>query len=262
MRSMWKGSIGFGMVNIPVKLYKATDDSSGISLCNTHNICGTAVTSPKYCPRCEKILDSSELQKAYPMDRKKEQCIPLSAEEIASIPLESAHSVQIEGFISKLPDLRYYDGFYVISPEDAGQRAFALLETALTATELIGVGKITTGGKEHLCAIQPTGDGLIYIITLHWAQDLRNINELPRPDVEISEKELNMAKMLIDTLPKDIGLAEYRNEYGDAMKKLIEAKTLGQEIPTYVAPKATKEVDLVEQLMASLKAAEAAPAGA
>lgn len=259
MRSMWKGSIGFGMVIIPVKLYKTTDTSSGVSLCNIHNVCGTAVTEPKWCPRCEKMLSATDLQKAFPLDRKKEQCIPLTAEEIASIPIESAHTVQIEGFISEIPDLRYYDSFYVISPEETGHRAFALLETALRETNLIGIGKITTGQKEHLCAIQPTGDGLITIITLHWAADLRDTSELKRPEVEISEKELQMAKMLIDTLPKEIDLGSYNNAYGDAMKRLIEAKSLGEELPVYEAPP-TKEADLADILMASLKAAEGAAA--
>jgi len=256
---MWKGSIGFGMVNIPVKLYKTTDTSSSVSLCNTHNLCGTAVTEPKYCPRCEQFLKPTDLQKAFPMDSKKETCIPLSAEEIASIPIQSAHVLQIEGFITEIPDIRYYDSFYVIAPEETGHRAFALLETALRDTGLIGIGKITTGSKEHLAAIQPTGDGLITIITLRWTADLRDISELPRPNVEVSEKERDMAKMLIDTLPKALDLSTYTNEYGNALKKLIEAKNMGEEIPAFEAP-VTKEVDLVEALMASLKAAEGAPA--
>jgi DNA end-binding protein Ku len=257
MRSMWRGSIGFGLVNIGVKLYKVQDDGAGISLCNTHRECGTAVREPKWCPKCEKMLEAADLQKAYPEDRKKEHCIPITDEDMASLPLASAHVIQIDGFRKDIPDLRYPDSVYVLEPEDAGMRAFALFERAMTETGLIGVAKITTGSKEHLCAVKPTGDGLLYVQTLHWATDLRETKELARPKVQVSEKELQMAKMLIDTLPKDVDLASYENEYGKALMKLIEDKKAGIVVsPTQAAP--TKEIDLIDQLMASLKAAETA----
>lgn len=255
MRSMWKGAISFGLVNVPCKLYKATDESSGVSLCNIHRECGTAVKEPKWCPSCEKMLTAEELQKAYPEDRKKEHCIPIFAEELAALQLKSVHTIQIDGFISAIPDVRYYDSAYVLEPEETGFRAFALLSKALEETGLYGVAKITTASKEHLCVVTPTGDGLLYVITLHWSADLRDTGELKRPEVEISEREMAMAKMLIDTLPKDIDLSAYTNEYGAALKKLVEDKKAGVVI-TAAAPAPAKEVDLVDQLMASLKATE------
>ena len=123
MRSMWKGSIGFGMVSIPVKLYKASDSASSVSLCNIHRDCGTAVKEPKWCPRCEKMLTPQDLQKAFPEDRKKEHCIPITEEELAGLPLKSTRAIQIDGFIQEIPDIRYYDEIYVVEPEDAGFRA-------------------------------------------------------------------------------------------------------------------------------------------
>lgn len=260
MRSMWKGSVGFGMVNIPVKLYKATDDGSSVNLCNTHKECGTAVKEPKYCPKCEKMLTAADLQRAYPEDRKKEHCIPVTEADLASIPLKSVHAVQIDGFISAIPDVRYYDSVYILEPEEAGYRAYALLLKALEATGKIGIAKITTASKEHLAAIIPGADGLMFLVTLHWTEDIRKITELNRPDSEISEKELAMAKMLIDTLPQDIDLASYHNEYGEALKALIKAKKSGEEIPVVAESKSTPEVDLLEQLMASLKPNQAVTA--
>jgi DNA end-binding protein Ku len=253
---MWKGGISFGLVCVPVKLYKATDEASaGVGLCNTHRECGTAVKEPKYCPKCEKMLESGDLQKAYPLDKKKEQCIPITEEELAALPLASAHVIQVDGFIDKIPDIRYYDQVYVIEPEDAGIRAFALFEQALKDTGKMGIAKIGLGSKEHLCGIIPTGDGLMYVVALHWASELRSTSELKRPGAKISEKELAMAKMLIGTLPSNIDLTQYTNEYGAALKKLIEDKRAGIVITAPVAAP-VKEVDLIEQLMASLKAAQ------
>jgi len=253
MKSMWKGSLGFGLVNINVRLYKATDDSSGVTLCNIHRTCGTAVKEPKWCPRCNQMLEAGDLQKAFPEDRKKEHCIPINEEELGGLQLPSTRSVQLDGFISEVPDLRYYDGVYVLEPDETGVRAFALLEQALKSSGLLGVAKITTGSKEHLCVVKPDGTGLLYLIELHWAADLRNLGELIRPKVQVSERELQVAKMLIDALPKGVNLTQYQNEYGNALKKLVEDKKAGVII-TSTPPPATKEVDLVESLMASLKA--------
>jgi len=260
MRAMRSTNVGFGMVLIPVKLYKATDEGSNVGLCNVHVVCGTAVKEPKFCPKCEKMLESTELTKAYPEDKKKEHCIPLTEEEMSALPLASTTTIQIDGFIKSVPDLRYFEDVYVLEPEEKGMRAFALFEKALSETGMIGVAKYTLGSKEHLIALRPTGDGLLYVQTLHWTSELRNIGELKRPNVAVSDKELTMAKMLIDTLPKDIDLASYHNEYGEALLKLVELKKQGITITAPVrAP--VKELDLVDQLMASLKAAEAAKVG-
>ena len=259
MRSMWKGSIGFGLVNVPVKLYKATDDAAtDVGLCNIHRECGTAVKAPKYCPKCEKMLESGDLMKAYPEDKKKVNCIPITDEELAALPLASAHTIQVDGFIDRIPDIRYYDQVYVIEPEDAGMRAFALFEKALAETGKVGVAKIGIGGKEHLVGIVPDGTGLMYVVALHWTSELRKTLELKRPETKVSDKELQMAKMLIGTLPSDVDLFQYTDQYSEALKKLISDKKAGVVHEFAPAP-ATKEVDLVEQLMASLKAAQ--PAG-
>lgn len=255
MRSMWKGSVSFGMVNIPVKMYKATESGSDIALCNVHHECGTAVQMPKYCPKCQRILEASELEKAYPLDRKKEKCLPISNEELASIPLKSVHTLEIDGFIREIPDVRFYDSVYILEPEDLGHRAFALFEKAMGQVGVLGVGKITTASREHLCVIKPTGDGLMYIITMNWAEDIRSTQELKRPTVAVSEKELTMAKMLISTLPQEVDLNTYTDEYSAALKKLIDAKMDGKTIEAVAPVAPTKEFDLEALLAQSLQMA-------
>jgi DNA end-binding protein Ku len=245
------------MVNIPIKLYKAVDESSSVSLCNTHKECGAAVREQKICPECNKVLyEASELQKAYPEDHKKLHCIPLTDEEIAGIPIPSAHQVVVDGFIEAIPDLRYPSTVYVAEPDEGGERAFDLFEEVL-AQGLIAISKITIASKEHLVAIRTSSDGLIWLQLLHWTADLRDTSSLRRPKAQVSEKEFKIAMMLADTLPKNIDLAPYKNEYGAALKELIANKKAGVTLQQQPQAAPTREVDLVEQLMASLKQAEA-----
>ena len=253
MRSMWSGSIGFGMVNIPVKLYKATEGTSTVGLCTIHSACGTAIKEPKFCPKCAQILESADIQKAYPEDKKKEHCIPIEEDELEALVLPSTHTIQIDGLIKNIPDIRWSDETYLLEPGETADRAYALLERVLVKTGQVGVAKITIGTKEHLCGILPTGDGLLYVATLHWASEIRDTQELHRPQVQVSAKELQMAEMLLGTLSQDMDLTTYHNEYGEALLRLVEAKKQGQALPL-ATPVAPKEVDLIDQLMASLKA--------
>lgn len=256
MKSMWKGGISFGMVNIPVKMYKATESGSSVPLTSMHIACGTAVKEPKYCLKCEKILESSEIQKAYAEDKKKTILIPVTDEDLASIPLDSAHVIKIDGFRQNIPDIRYYDSSYILEPDELGMKAFALLEQGLTQANKIGIAKIATAQKEHLCGIMPTGDGLMYLITLQWAEDIRSTEGLQRPKVQITEKEAKMAGMLIEMMPQDVDLTSYSNEAGAALKKLIEAKKSGLTLEPLKIEK-PKELDLDALLAASLQMAGA-----
>jgi DNA end-binding protein Ku len=251
-------NLGFGMVSIPVKLYKLTDDASSVSLCQYHIPCGTAVKEPQYCPKCEKLIEKSEIGKAYAEDSKKTKLIPITPEELAYLPLPSKETIQIDGTIEKYPDDRYPDEKYGLEPDDKGKRAFALFEAVLRKSGKMGVAKITLGTKEHLCTVYPTGTGLLYMQTLRWASDLRDLSELKAPEVIITDKEMQMAEMLLGTLPTDVDLASYQNEYGTALRKLVESKKAGITMTGPVAAPVVKDVDLIEQLMASLKQAKVA----
>jgi DNA end-binding protein Ku len=291
-------NLGFGMVSIPVKLYKLTDDASSVSLCQYHSakvethsvchthlqtgpdkvrldycpkcdklvpatdivfeVCGTAVKEPQYCPKCEKLISKEEIGKAYAEDSKKTKLIPITPEELAYLPLPSKETIQIDGTIEKYPDDRYPDEKYGLEPEDKGKRAFALFEAVLRKSGQMGVAKVTLGTKEHLCTVYPTGNGLLYMQTMRWFSDLRDMSELKAPEVIISEKEMQMAEMLLGTLPKDVDLASYQNDYGTALRKLVESKKAGITMTGPVATPAVKEVDLIDALMASLKQAKVA----
>lgn len=257
MRSMWTGALGFGLVNIPVKMYKATESSESTAMCNTHKACGTAVKAPKYCPTCNCFVDEANMQKGYPLDSKKTQIIPITEEDLKSLPLASAHQIKVDGFNKTRPDFRYGETIYALAPDKGGERAFVLFMQAMQDEGVIGIAKITTGTKEHLCAVVPQ-DGYLFIQTLHWADEIRPLDEIKAPAVKLTEKELAMAKMLLGTMPQDIDLADYKDEYGEALLNLVEAKKSGAVITAQATPAVTPEEDLISSLMASLKAMEPA----
>lgn len=257
MRSMWKGSIGFGMVQIPVKLYKSTEEKA-IHFNTLHSVCSTRIQMPKFCPKCEKHVPAEELVKAYPLDG--ERYIPLTAQDFEMVPLSSLKSIRIDGFIKSIDDPRWFDSTYVLAPEEVGVRAFVLFAKAMKELGVIGVAKIAIREKESLCAVRPDETGLLFLQTLHWGDELRDYSDL-HVGADVSEKEMEMAKTLINAMVKPIQLDAYQDEYRKALVDLISAKLEGRTIEA-PPPEKKAEGDLVEQLMASLKAVEAEPAKA
>jgi DNA end-binding protein Ku len=247
---MWKGSLGFGMVIIPVKMYKAVENKS-IHFNQIHEACGARVQMPKYCPNCEKQLDASEIVKAYPLDEKAGQYIPVTKEELENLPLSSAKNIQVEAFVKAIDDVRWFDTSYVLSPEEVGVRGFVLFVKAMEELNLIGVAKIAVREKETLCALRPQ-DGILILQTMHWGDELRDYGELI-PFADVNEKEMEMAKNLLGTMTKEIDLHDFKDDYRQALVDLITAKLEGTELPAPAKEK-KQEGDLVDMLEASLKA--------
>lgn len=253
MRSMWKGSLGFGMVAIPVKLYGATDDKRTGMLCNLHSECKTRLKQPRYCPTCDRHLESmDEVIKAYEID--KDHYIPVTPEELENIRLESTHTIQVEGFIraDALSDPRWFKDAYFLSPEEVGAKAFVLFVKAMEDVGVIAISKISIRDKEQLCAVRPY-NGILLLQSLHWADELRDFSELVA-FASVTDKEMEMATALINAMTKDMNLSQYKDEYREALVELIEAKLEGKVIE---APKPKKqEADLADALLASLDAVE------
>lgn len=257
-RSIWKGALGFGMVNIPVKLYGATEDKrKDFSLTSMHSECGSQVKMPKFCPTCNKHFSAelgnlNELVKAYPLSEDK--LLPLLEEELANLPLKSAKSITVEHFIAGgsewLSDPRWFKDAYFLAPDDVGQKAFALFLKAMDELGVYGIAKIAMRGKEHLCVISPF-NGLLMLETIHWADEIRDMHELIAPSVSFSEKEMELAKTLIQAMTSQVDPSAYEDEYRKALTELIEAKIEGKTITPVTVPQSTN-ADLVSSLLASL----------
>jgi DNA end-binding protein Ku len=248
MRSTWKGTLSFGMVVIPIKLYGATEEHK-ISLNQLHTECKSQIKMPKWCPKCEKFLTPGEISKGYPLD--KERFVELTGDDMAMLPLASIKSIAVKTFAKGVLDPRMVTDHYYLSPDEMGAKAFVLFMKAMETSGVYAVARITMREREHLCAIRPM-DGILLMQTLHWTDEVRDYGELMATAI-VSEKEMQMAQALISAMTGEAKLEDEQDQFTEAMKELIAAKLSGKVLEAPAAP-VRAEPDLVDALMASLKA--------
>ena len=257
MRALKSTTIQFGMVVMPVKIYPATSDKSVGMFNQIHSVCGSRIKMPKTCPKCDRAVEAGEMVKGYSLGKgadKQEHYVIVTDAELDAIPLETAVSIAIDGFVpmAKVADPRWFESCYFLAPEETAVRPFVMFAKALEACGSYGVAKVALKEqKEHLCVVRPF-EGMLMLQTLHWADELRDYSELA-VSANISEKELALAKQLITAMTKDINLASYQDEYRKAVLELVQAKIEGKALPiAAVAPKVS--TDMVDALLASLSA--------
>lgn len=250
-RSIWNGVISFGMVSIPVKLFSATENKD-IAFHQLHDKCDSRIKYQKWCPHCEKVVDSDEIDKGYEFARG--QYVKLEEEDFDQLPLASKHTIDVSSFVkSEQIDPVYYEKSYYLEPAEAAMRPFTLFMTALNDMEMVGVAAITLRNKERLCALRPMG-GTLLLDTLLYPDEVRVSSDTELPNVKVSEKELGMAQHLIELMAQDFDPSQYHDHYRDALKKVIEAKLEGKEIAIpEAAPSGGKVVDLMEALRVSVE---------
>ncbi|WP_067838635.1 non-homologous end joining protein Ku [Amphibacillus sediminis] len=250
MHTMWKGSISFGLVNIPVNLHSATENKD-IALRNLHKECHTPIKYEKVCPVCETEISQDDIVKGY--EYTKNKFVVLDEEDLKSIKDEKEDkTVEIVDFI-KLEEIDpiYFDKSYYLSPNDGGTKAYALLREALKDTNKIGLAKITIRSKEHLAVVRFYKNTLV-METIFFPDEVREVKEVPNvpEQVNIEAKELDTAKLLIDQLTTEFEPSKYQDDYRTALMELIERKKNGEEI---VTAKATRKEDNVTDLMEALE---------
>lgn len=250
-RSIWKGSLGFGMVAIPVKLFSGTEEKA-IHFNQIHRECGGRIQMPKFCPTCDRKVEGDELVKGYEVG--KGQYVLLEESDFTALAVKSLKNIELVEFVdASAIDPRQTEKSYFLAPDEAGPKAFSLLLQAMAKVGKVGVARLSIREREHLCAVRPFGKVLI-LQTLYWAEELRDAKEVEVALPAISEKELEMALMLLGTLVNDKpDLSQYRDKYRDAVMAVIQAKLNGETITA--APEAPKPaMDLVDALMASIQA--------
>lgn len=255
---MWKGSVSFGLVSIPIRLYVATE-SKGVSfhqLCGEHN---SRIRYKRWCELGDHEVAYGDIKKGYEVGR--DTYVIIEDSDLDNLPLPTARTIEIQEFIPQggiEPGL-YFKGAYYIEPEDAGRKPYHLLRQALEETERLAVAKIALRDREHLCALHPL-DGMMLLNTLHWPDEIRTAAELPGLDaekVQINARELQMAKSLIENLAEEKFEPErYHDDYREALEAVVRAKLEGEEaIEAPAAEAEPKVMDLMEALKASVEAA-------
>ena len=260
-RSMWRGAIQFGLVTIPVRLYLATD-SHGISFNMLHESCLNRIQMKTYCPHHDEVISRGDTVKGY--EYAKDQYVVITDEDLASVPLKTVRSIEIEKFVPAAAaddePVRFVKQAYYVEPEGVGKKAYALLREVLAEQGLAAVCKVVIKDREALAALNPHGNALV-LETLHWPDEIRAVDELdlPADDVEVKPAERKMAEQLILAMAGDFDPGEYQDEYRAALEKVIEAKIEGHEVVELEEqPAAGQLVDLMAALEASVNAARAA----
>lgn len=258
MHTMWKGTISFGLVNIPVKMHAATENKD-IKLRQLHKKCKTPIKYEKTCPNCEEEVKNEDIVKAYEYAANK--FIILDDEELEALKKEQEDkAVEIIDFVQLQEiDPIYFEKSYYLSPNEGGSKAYALLREALTDTGKIGIAKMMIRSKEQLAVIRVYKDAIV-VETIHYPDEVRNVKDVPNvPNKEsVMKKELDTAKMLIDQLTTEFEPEKYKDDYRTALMELIEAKKNNEEIEIGGESKAKPDnvINLMDALQESLNRAK------
>jgi len=251
-RSIWKGAMGFGMVSVPVKLYSATEEKT-VHFNQLHKDCQTRIQMPRWCPSCDRKVEQSEIVKGYPIGD--EKWLVMDSADFTSLPVKSLKTIDVVAFVEgNQIDPRHYNKPYFLAPEDAGVKAFSLFLQAMAKVNMVGICKLGYREREHLATIRAFG-GVILLQTLYYADELRNPDEVKAKMVDVSEREMEMAVTLLQTLQQPTAnLGQYEDEYRNALLERIQAKLAGEAFTISEAPEEKPEMDLVDALMASISA--------
>ena len=251
MRSIWKGSIGFGLVSIPIKLYSAVQTSS-LDLDMLDSRDHAHIKFQRVNENTKKEVPYDKIVKGYKYDD--DYVIIEDADFEAAAP-EKSKVIEIENFVDIASvNPMHYETSYYTEPETKNNKAYALLLAALKKSGKAGLARFVLRSTESLCIVHPVKDAIV-VTRIRFEQQIRDQGELKLTDkVEVSKKELDMGLALIDQYAEPLDLSKYKDEYHTELLKLIEAKAKGKR-PTIkkLKPKAAKGDDLYDQLMNSLQ---------
>jgi Ku protein, prokaryotic len=253
MRTIWNGSISFGLVNIPIGLALATQRSD-VAFRTLHRECGTPIKQKRWCPHHEREVEPDELVKGWEVA--KGEFVIVEEADLESVALQRSQSIDILRFVA-LEDVDpvYFDRTYYLAPSSAGaaRRPYVLLLRAMQETGMAAVGKFVLWGKENLCLIRAQGDTLA-LETLFFADDVRSKAEIEEvvEATELRGPELELAGQVIQSLVGEWNPEDFENEYRRDLKAMLDAKLAGQA-PTRPEPVAeTPVIDLMDALRRSV----------
>jgi DNA end-binding protein Ku len=249
-KSFWKGVISFGMVVIPVRMYVATH-TKPVSFHILHKKCLTRPSEEWYCEKDDEYFTSEDTVKGY--EYAKNQYLVMDESDFEKVPVATAHSVNILGFVEASEvDPIYYHNSYYLEPEEVGAKPFALLREVLTKMERVGIAKVSFQKREHLCTLRPLGE-ILALHTMYYHDEVLSTEELKPPKQTLTAAEITLAETLVKALAKPFKPDQYKDEYRDALKKVVEAKLKGVELKAPKVPKAEASPDLMKALRESLE---------
>lgn len=255
MHTMWKGSISFGLVNIPIKMFAATEDKD-IKFRNIHKECQTPIKYEKICPTCKKEIQQEDIVRGY--EYEPGHFVVIDNNDIEALKNTTGKAIEILDFVHlEEIDPIYFIKTYYLSPQDTGGKAYILLREAMNKTGKIAVAKITIRDNQSLAAVR-VYKNLLVLETIFYPDEVRGIVEVPNvpENMQIDEKELSMATQLIENLTTDFIADKYTDEYRKELRELIQKKIEGDEVVAQSEAPQRNVIDLMQALQESLKETE------
>ena len=251
-RPTWRGFLKVSLVNVPVRVFPATDSAASIRFNQLHATCQSRIQQKKWCPECECQVDKSEIVKGYEFE--KGRYVVMDDDDIAKARPESTRIINLMRFADvDTIDPIYVEKPYYLAPDGkVAADAFGVLREALRGKA--GIGKMAILGREYVVAVQPRERGLM-MFTLRQASEVRSmsaIDELDQVPEETNQLEVKLAKQVIGNFEGDIDLSEFKDEYQAELRRIIDAKVSGEDVIETTADQPAKVVDLMEALRKSL----------
>ena len=248
--SIWKGHLTFGLVSFPVRLFAAAR-SETISFNQLHKEDGSRIKQMLYCQAEDKPIPRSEIVKGYEYEKGK--YVVIDDEDIKKVAPKTARVMEIQEFVkSDEVDPVYLESSYYMAPDEGGIKPYALLFETMKQTKYYGIAKVCMHNREHVVILRP-GDKGMMLHTMYYADEVRSADEYQSDRSELKDKELNLAKMLVESLVGEFEPQKYKDTYRENLRKMIEARIEGQEIietpETHIAP----VIDIMEALKRSLE---------
>jgi len=251
-RATWKGYLKVSLVNIPIKVFPATESSATISFNQLHGECQTRINQKKWCSHCEREVPNSEIVKGYEFE--KGRYVVLDEEDFEKVKTESTRVIDLVQFADDASiDPMYVDRTYYLAPDGGvATDAFAVMREGMKGK--VGVGKLALYGREYLVAVRPHGKGIV-MHTLHHAAEIRGmeqVEELNSVPAKVKPEEIKPAKQVIETFEAPLNLKDYKDEYREGLQEIIDAKIAGREVVATHVEEPPKVVNLMEALRRSL----------
>lgn len=255
MRSIWNGAISFGLINVPVKMFAATEDKD-LHFKLLHKNCNAPLKQKRVCSACGQEVQWEDTVRAYEWE--KGRYIIMDEEDFSATENFSSRSIDILDFVNLTDiDPLYFHKSYYLSPAETGVKAYQLLRSAMFETGKIAVGKVVLRERQHLVTLRVI-EKCIAMAMMFYPDEIRSVDLVPavHETVAVNANEKRMAIQLIESLAEPFDAAKYTDTYREELLKVIAAKAHGEQIVAHIEPRASKVVDLMDALRASLEMVE------
>ncbi len=252
-RPTWKGYLKVSLVNIPVRVFPATDSAATISFNQLHAECQTRIQQKKWCPHCEREVPNSEIVKGYEFE--KGRYVVMTEEDISKVRPESTRTIYLVQFaeLESLDPIYFERPYYLAPASQVAADAFAVVREGMAGK--VGIGKLALYGREYLVAVQAREKGLV-MYTLRQADEIRAMSEVSEYELlptTVRPEEVKLARQVISTFESELDLRTYRDDYQAELRRIIDAKVAGEEVVAKEEEAPAKVVNLMEALRKSLE---------